>query len=302
VLKQVLLGYTPEFRTNSSGLNQLFAVTTATPNQAFVEARPHPHPQLHQPQHPLLLLLQPVDVPTNLIGPILTEMTVHGMKIPVTARTGDLLEPMMLAVCVEEDQMTGQRPHPHPQLGQPLPVRLHLLLLQPVDVPTNLIGPILMEMTVHGMKIPVTARTGDILEPMMLVVCVEEDQMTGQRPAPIHLHQPQRPLLLLLQPVDVPTNLIGPILTEMTVPGMKIPVTARTGDLLEPMMLVVCVEEDQMTGQRPAPIHQRQVQWPLPQLLTYVRTMMRSSRTYQHRNIANLWERITHQFVVIGQE
>jgi len=234
VLKQVLPGYTPEFRTNLSGSNQLSATTTATPNQAFAEARLHPQ--------------------------------------------------------------LGQPPRLHPLLHLPL-------LLQPVDVPTYLIGPILMEMTVPGMKVSETARSGDKLEPMMRAVCVEEDQMTGQHPAPIHLHQPQHPLLLLLQPVDVPTYLIGPILMEMTVPGMKVSETARSGDKLEPMMRAVCVEEDQMTGQHPAPIHQRQVQWPLPQLLMYVRTMMRSSSTHhQYRKIANLWEGLTHQIVAIGQE
>ena len=165
MLKQVLPEYTPEFRTSLSGSNQLSATTTATPNQAFAEARLHP------------------------------------------------------------------------QLGQP--PRLHPLL-----------------------------------------------------------HLP-----LLLQPVDVPTYLIGPILMEMTVPGMKVSETARSGDKLEPMMRAVCVEEDQMTGQHPAPIHQRQVQWPLPQLLMYVRTMMRSSSTHhQYRKIANLWEGLTHQIVAIGQE
>ena len=144
-----------------------------------------------------------------------------------------------------------------------------------------------------GMKLSETARSGGKLEPMMLAVFVEEDQMTGRHPAPIHLHQPQpqHPLHLLLQPVDVPTNLIGSIIMEMTVPGMKLSETARSGGKLEPMMLAVCVEEDQMTGQHLA-----------PQLPIYVRTMMRSSSGHlQMRKIANLWEMLTQQIVAISQ-
>ena len=65
-----------------------------------------------------------------------------------------------------------------------------------VDVPTNLIGLIRMEMTVPFIKEPEIAMSGDkVLEPMMLAVCVEEDPMTGQHQT---LYQPQHPLLLLL--------------------------------------------------------------------------------------------------------
>jgi hypothetical protein len=75
------------------------------------------------------------------------------------------------------------------------------------------------------------------------------------------------------------------------VPGMKLSETARSGGKLEPMMLAVCVEEDQMTGQHLA-----------PQLPIYVRTMMRSSSGHlQMRKIANLWEMLTQQIVAISQ-
>ena len=109
--------------------------------------------------------------------------------------------------------------------------------------PTNLIGLIRMEMTVPGMKDPETAMSGDkVLEPMMLAVCVEEDPMTGQHPAPIHLH-------LLLQ--HVPTHLIGLIRLEMTVPGMKISETVRSLEKFsKPMRLAVCVEEDHINAGR----------------------------------------------------
>ena len=113
MLKQVPLGSTPEFRSNSSGSNQLFATTTATPNQAFAEACRHPqlgqpprlHPLLHLPRH-----LQMVDVPTHLIGLIRLEMTVPGMKISETVRSLEKFsKPIRLAVCVEEDHINAGR-------------------------------------------------------------------------------------------------------------------------------------------------------------------------------------------------